>query len=524
MNEQQFDIKGRERNHPEPVEVLFREKDRAFYEEMLKYAEDNGITVNQSDCDIFSIGTQLSLSEIERISGYSQTNFIKAFLVGFYRWVWVYCEERDFAVRRIWYLRFKQFCIILFAKDYAEKIKNGLLSDKKKFGRYYSQKLSEILSLMVKQNADYSGLLYADFAISDLSRFTWTKPEYAWSNIFLFGEKDATTPLFEPLCEIIGIRKLYSGKGKSAKAAIEKLFLSGELNPKKPLICLTATDWDWDGINGVESGFVKQVQFYSRIFGFDAQFFRVGISPEDIPDNEKTPEGKCFVMERQHLKWVKENGIKYVNPEGKIEYLGIELEALPIRYWRNKILKILAEDVFDFEDWSNWSRKTHTPDSYDYEEARDQVARNLADVARDTLDLNAKILVLENELEKAKNEKDETITRFNEYMEEEAESLISLENWDDRQREWDELEEIWNPDSVEEMVSKHKKTVEISVDIEKQFVNYFNCLDFSKDQLIDKLREYLREFMDEQYSDEYYSAGEDREKIEYEIDFRRVEE
>ena len=80
-------------------------------------------------------------------------------------------------------------------------------------------------------------------------------------------------------------------------------------------------------------------------------------------------------------------------------------------------------------------------------------------------------------------------------MLEPSESLVTQENWDDRERKWDEANDCWDEESVQEHLSNCFTVIRNSVQTERDFYTYSGVLGFTRDQLTDKLHEKLTELV-----------------------------
>lgn len=477
------------------------ESDKKFYIEIINYCDSHNIEYNASQSIIFDLATKHGLEIFERVAdanGYTRHNckvchkhewkrnkfelasiITKAFLIDFGSWIWNWNDERNISIRRIWYLRYKQLVQILFLKDHHLKTK---------FNDYYAGLLSRELWTLVRTNPE---LYYSSFSVKDMSRTVWNFEPLGWKNIVVLGEKDATTPYFQETCRILGIQVLFSGKGKTSAAAVEVMYndmVSRKFDHETPIYIFTLTDWDEDGLIGVESGFLKQVEIFAERFDYEIVHQRVGISPDDLEDDDKSPLKKCFELPKQDTTWARTNGIPFINDDGDTLYLGIELEALPTAYFYNRILESCYE-YFTQEEMSDFIRQKHTPENYEYEsEIEDLVKNHLQSNSYDYKKLEFQKGILQDKIYNLNSKQDDLVDPVKDDLWEKTKDIPEQADFDDRQREWDETVGDWNADSVNEMYDNHKTKIEASVKAQKPFNGYYEGLDFKSDQLIEKFR------------------------------------
>ncbi len=476
--------------------------DKTYYLQILRYCEDNNIEYDASKGILNDLASRFGLKFFEDVAdnyGYARHNCMKcsmheykrntfdslprmvttAFLIDFGSWIWAYNTERNISVRRIWYLRYKQLVQILFMANHHIKTP---------FNEYYAGLLSKELWKLVQNNPE---LYYESFAVKDMSRQVWSAEAKGWKNIIVLGEKDATTPFFEETCKILGISVLFSGKGKTSAAAVEVVYndmVSRKFDHDTPIYVFTLTDWDEDGLLGVESGFLKQVETYAKRFDYEIVHKRVGIFPDDLDDADKSPYEKCFILPKQNTAWARENGIEFHDSDGSTKYLGIELEALPTAYFYNRILEACYE-FFTQEEMSNFVRVRSTPSEYSYEEESDSVAQIfLENNSYEYKELDFIINLYQRKITECEREQNDLLEPIKHDIWEQTKSVLDEPNWDDRQREWDENAEKWDEDSVEEMHDNHKVKIEAAVRSQRQFFIWNSGLGFEVSQLTDKFK------------------------------------
>ena len=297
------------------------------------------------------------------------------------------------ALRRHWYQWYKTDLAGPLSRQYDEDSNNS------KWGFNWSGRLSQTYAKLV----DNDDVTYRDLWVEDGSRMIkdFIYRLFANANIFVVVEKDSLFPDFEIASRNLGAKVLYSGKGKSSKAAIEKVLrehfgwpgqslwnyetneyddFEQAFSEEKPLIVLTISDFDYDGEAVIDPTFGEQARRYTSHV-IEA---RVGIQPAhvtqkglDLQDKWYTVKVKannkssvawadakalymasCSVCGKQSVVHGSDqtgnDSICHYAPFEDISPLvdlafGFEVEALPTRDYRSLLVDALLRVVpFDF--------------------------------------------------------------------------------------------------------------------------------------------------------------------------------
>jgi hypothetical protein len=115
---------------------------------------------------------------------------------------------------------------------------------------------------------------------------TYYETLFGGCHIIIAVEKDSLFADFTAAAKALGAKSVYSGKGKSSKAAIEKLLRdhfrwSNDYNPfsrQNPLIILHISDYDFDGEAVIGPTFAEQARRYTQHI-LEA---RIGVQPEHV--------------------------------------------------------------------------------------------------------------------------------------------------------------------------------------------------------------------------------------------------
>jgi hypothetical protein len=151
----------------------------------------------------------------------------------------------------------------------------------------WTQRLSNTYADFV----DGGQVTYKDLWVEDASRMmdqNWERL-FKTCHIILAVEKDSLFSDFAGASKALGAVSLYSGKGKSSKAATEKLLRDHfgwrpGYDPFRddPLIVLHITDYDYDGEAVIGPTFAEQARRYTT----NILEARVGIKPVQVPRDE----------------------------------------------------------------------------------------------------------------------------------------------------------------------------------------------------------------------------------------------
>jgi hypothetical protein len=137
-------------------------------------------------------------------------------------------------------------------------------------------------------------------------------------HILVAVEKDTLYPDFIAPAKALGAKALYSGSGKSSKAAIEKVLRDcfnwsdttwGQVfTEDEPLIVLHISDHDYDGEAVIGPTFAEQARRYTPYI-LEA---RVGIKPESILANGYTYDQRwydCKIKDGGYIRWAEEKAL-----------------------------------------------------------------------------------------------------------------------------------------------------------------------------------------------------------------------
>jgi hypothetical protein len=268
-------------------------------------------------------------------------------------------DNKPKALRRHWYAWFKT----RFAQPFARQ-----LGDYKKIGGVivyndiaWSQRLSQVYAWMVDKGqyrenicpdcngndfyhwgktesecyfCSWSGPLatvrvtYTDLWVEDASRMMarFEARLFEKAHIVVAVEKDSLFADFEAAAKSLGAHAIISGKGKSSKAAIEKLLrdyfywtpgirldwdgipMPPVFTPDTPMHVIHVSDHDYDGEAVIGPTFAEQVRRYTP----HVLEARVGIKPEDLPDKGYDLAAQMYSVKmgnKGYQKWAAKNAL-----------------------------------------------------------------------------------------------------------------------------------------------------------------------------------------------------------------------
>lgn len=225
-------------------------------------------------------------------------------------------DHKPKALRRHWYSWYKADLAIPLSIQYGDDPNN------EKWGLLWAGRLSTTYANFV----DNDDITYKDLWVEDGSRMIQRFHEELFrdANIIVAVEKDSLFPDFEEAGTALGAKVLYSGKGKSSKAAIEKVLREnfnwpgqdlwnekdGEYVPyykpaftaDTPLVIIHISDYDYDGEKVIGPTFGTQARRYTPHI-LEA---RVGINPQQLGPKGYDPAEKWYQVK------VKKNNRAYV--------------------------------------------------------------------------------------------------------------------------------------------------------------------------------------------------------------------
>lgn len=176
---------------------------------------------------------------------------------------------------------------------------------KKPFATAFYQTISKVLSKMVLDGE----LTYAELNIQESERFK-DEAEDPDHKIGLFVEKQGEFNTFKPLKSGLNI-SLWSMRGFESTSALEQIMERLRRQPLSTLYVLS--DWDPSGVCLAED-----LGRRARKLGIKTKFVRIGVKPEDIPEERRT-------MSLVRIKTKDSRAKDFVRRYGKQAY---EIEAI----------------------------------------------------------------------------------------------------------------------------------------------------------------------------------------------------
>ena len=279
--------------------------------------------------------------DIRKVNGFSWKNMSRA---------WGMCESQvakgkeTGSLRVLWYRSFKQYAMSVMKDDLDLDKANALLS----------QGLAELVRT--------GEFMYEDFAVED---FAYAKDftEFINSlNVIMFVEKASEFPKFQKSCEILGIKVLLQGSGRPNFSSTEYIythFFNGKVDKDHPIRILTLTDFDYDGINPIAGGFVKQMQHYTP----HVRVGRVGLESSQISKDRLSVDDALYEVKQDNKnkpkeKWMKDN--LFIDDNDR--FLGAEVECNPFKFYYPLIWSALKETGVTYQDFINQRYNDIQPD------------------------------------------------------------------------------------------------------------------------------------------------------------------
>ena len=212
------------------------------------------------------------------------------------------------ALRRHWYAWYKT----TFAQPFAQQLgdtKRNAQGSLEMDDLAWSARLSETYASFVNTGE----ITYKQLWIEDASRMMehLYAQLFAGCHIIIAVEKDSLFADFVAPAKALGARSVYSGKGKSSKAAIEKCLRdhfgwsetwASPFTYDTPLIILHISDYDYDGEAVIGPTFAEQARRYTDYI-LEA---RVGIQPEHAVNAGLALEDKWYqvkVANKAYVQW-----------------------------------------------------------------------------------------------------------------------------------------------------------------------------------------------------------------------------
>lgn len=434
-------------------------------------------------------------------------------LLGYFTLEAIRCFRGSESIRNLWYLAFglKNF-IDLYFTDLSSGIRevpNNLeLADYicKKLSKNYGSYLEKIFKC-----------LYADVGIVDESRkFYESACSPLFPYIMLLVEKEGMLSKFQEIQKRLGINIILAGKGKSSRASVEKcIFKIMERmqlpEVSKDIILLTVTDHDPDGINGVESGAIKQLEYFTSILGLNYKHLRVGLLKEDMPEDMQQPSylgGNLFLLKPQyqspkiqktHYAFCKREMWELPDGNGINKFWGAEFNIMYSSnptFFDEKIVKVLT-DYLGLENIRDRARNYSYPNDWELEQAKTGLAEKLAEESYPEL-VNF-VENLKSQLEKAQELLESKIMNpLTELMLEKINTIYSerSENLDeiDFRFRTEEREELPNTFWLDKLENIGKGNEDLTY-----YMHGKEFLGFKTDDLVESLKDKTKEDFDSEF-------------------------
>jgi len=218
------------------------------------------------------------------------------------------------ALRRHWYQWYK----LEFAHPLAHQIGDYEINAqgvKNVNDLAWTQRLSQTYAKFV----DTGEVTYKDLWVEDASRMMksfWDRLFHG-CHIVVCVEKDSLFEDFSQAANALGAQALLSGKGKSSKAAVERMLrqhfnwyndYDNSFTFDTPLIVLSITDWDFDGEAVIAPTFATQASRYTK----HVLEARVGISPPQVTASGQQLDGRWYTLKVSNAgyrEWAEENAL-----------------------------------------------------------------------------------------------------------------------------------------------------------------------------------------------------------------------
>lgn len=215
------------------------------------------------------------------------------------------------ALRRHWYAWYKT----AFAQPLAFAIgdvKENAQGIKEMDDLAWTARLSETYAAFVDSRA----VTYEDLWVEDASRMHrgFWNTLFDGCHILVCVEKDSLFEDFANAAQALGAQALYSGKGKSSKAGIERILRQHfnwpytTFTERDPLILLHISDYDFDGEAVIGPTFGEQSTRYADHI-LEA---RVGVQPEGVIESGKNLDDVWYQIKLSnsgYRTWASDKGL-----------------------------------------------------------------------------------------------------------------------------------------------------------------------------------------------------------------------
>ena len=216
-------------------------------------------------------------------------------------------DNQPKALRRHWYAWWKPY----FAQPFALQL-GDFETNAQGVQEIKDQNWVQMLSQIYGEFVDTCMVTYQDLWVEDASRMMqdFHTVLFKGCHIIIAVEKDSLFSDFLAPAQALGAKAVYSGKGKSSKAGIERLLRdhfgwtehNQPFTPARPLIVLHISDYDYDGETVIGPTFGTQARRYAD----DVREARVGIQPMHVTDEGLSLPDKWYrvkVGNRAYMEW-----------------------------------------------------------------------------------------------------------------------------------------------------------------------------------------------------------------------------
>lgn len=195
-------------------------------------------------------------------------------------------DGREASLREQWYRWYKVKFAQPLAIQLGDKMELNELGVMDIDGRAWFGRMSQTYGWIVA-NCDVT---YKQMWVEDSSRKMdrFYTELFRNANIIVALEKDGMVKRFTAMSKALGARSIYSGKGKSSRAAIELLLRNhfgwnerhNPFSTENPLVVIYVSDYDYDGEAVIGPTFAKQIRRYTP----HVLEARVGIGPAQVKE------------------------------------------------------------------------------------------------------------------------------------------------------------------------------------------------------------------------------------------------
>lgn len=222
-------------------------------------------------------------------------------------------DGRLTSIREQWYRWYKVKFAQPLAVQYGDKMEENELGVMDIDGLAWFGRMSQTYGWIV----DNLKVTYKQLWIEDASRKMeqFYQQLFRDANIIVALEKDGMVKRFSAMAHALGARTVYSGKGKSGKAAIELLLRehfgwSERYNPfteENPLVVIHISDYDYDGEVVIGPTFAKQIRRYTS----NVLEARIGIKPTQVEEGDWSESWYMAKIKnnKAYIKWANEKGL-----------------------------------------------------------------------------------------------------------------------------------------------------------------------------------------------------------------------